>query len=193
MENENPATAKSSRNRNRVQIAAPADDSSTSNGTKRGVAFHRSSSIFRYPPAVWNEEEEEGEVEWDEDDIEIEESPVKDESTPPEVQHEADAICTIQSPVSLPTSRQPGDRLYIIICLLRLPPVRTTPGDPVESRRCFRLLLPFSLLYGFTPATENRRSLEGGDSLVLAHRDVSSSSPSGVFRFLSFCLGAGGP
>ncbi|EJD07492.1 uncharacterized protein FOMMEDRAFT_100753 [Fomitiporia mediterranea MF3/22] len=80
MDSINPAASKSSRTRNRVQISAPASDSNGGEDGKRGVAFHRSSSIFRYPPAVWNEEDEEGEGEWDEDDVEIEDAPVKDTS-----------------------------------------------------------------------------------------------------------------
>ncbi|THG96136.1 hypothetical protein EW145_g7835, partial [Phellinidium pouzarii] len=76
--NTNPAAAKSSRNRNRVVIAPTPD--SENNGEKRAVAFKRSSSIFRYPPAVWNEADEDADEEWDEDEIEIEEAVVKDET-----------------------------------------------------------------------------------------------------------------
>ena len=38
------------------------------------------SVVCRYPPAVWNEEdEEEAGEEWDEDDVDYEDAPVKDE------------------------------------------------------------------------------------------------------------------
>ncbi|KAL5513124.1 BUD14 [Sanghuangporus vaninii] len=93
----NPAASKSSRSRNRVQIDAPGGDASATNGSKRGVAFHRQSSIFRYPPAVWNEDEEEGEAEWSEDDVEIEDAPVKDVSTPTEEQNETNMIVDSES------------------------------------------------------------------------------------------------
>lgn len=69
--------SKSSKNRNRVQIDAP---DGSSDGAKRGVVFRPQSRIFRYPPAVWNEDDEDADAEWDENDIEIEESLVKDDT-----------------------------------------------------------------------------------------------------------------
>ncbi|KAH8110000.1 hypothetical protein DFH11DRAFT_1547893 [Phellopilus nigrolimitatus] len=77
MDSANPAAAKSTRNRNRVHIAPVPE---TDAGEKRAVAFRPSSSVFRYPPAVWNEEDEEADEEWDDDDIEVEDAPVKDET-----------------------------------------------------------------------------------------------------------------
>ncbi|TDL22496.1 hypothetical protein BD410DRAFT_860906 [Rickenella mellea] len=46
----------------------------------KAVAFTRNSNVFRYPPAVWNEEDEDGEDDWDEDDLEYDELVVKDEA-----------------------------------------------------------------------------------------------------------------
>ncbi|KAI5117770.1 hypothetical protein M0805_003589 [Coniferiporia weirii] len=85
----NPAAAKSSRNKNRVHITAPAD---SSNGEKRAVAFRPSSSVFRYPPAVWNEEDEDADEEWDEDDIEIEDALVKDETMDDDMNRDGDIV-----------------------------------------------------------------------------------------------------
>ena len=92
MDSTNPAASKSSRNRIRVQIDAPNGDGNAANGNKRGVAFHRQSSIFRYPPAVWNEDEEDGDGDWDEDEVEIEDAPVKDTSSTGEDLSEANMV-----------------------------------------------------------------------------------------------------
>lgn len=75
MDDTNPAASKSSRNRNRVAINAP-----DAIEGKRSVIFKRSSSVFRYPPAVWNEDEEDPDEEWTESDLEVEDAPIKDNS-----------------------------------------------------------------------------------------------------------------
>lgn len=75
--------------------------------------------------------------------------------------------------------------------------LRKRPAGELEgSRRSLRLLLPFNRLNGF--ALPMRRSFfddVGGEIGVRAHvvNDASSSSPSGLFRFLSFELEVGVP
>ena len=83
LDDTNPAASKSSRNRNRVAINAP-----DTIEEKRSVIFKRSSSVFRYPPAVWNEDEEEGDEEWTESDLEIEDAPIKDHSQEEDVEED---------------------------------------------------------------------------------------------------------
>lgn len=80
MEDKNAAAAKSSRPRTRVQFTgSTADGTATSNNVK----FKHSSAVFRYPPAVWNEDDEDADAEWDEDEVEVEEAFVKDETGQP--------------------------------------------------------------------------------------------------------------
>ena len=92
----------------------------------------------------------------------------------------------------------------MIIRLLCPCPGRRWPGpgeENEESRGAWRLLPPFSLLKGL-PAemrgpAEWRRPLDDEDGVmgVRAHvlYDALSSSPSGVFRFLSLDFGVAVP
>lgn len=77
MEDKNAAAAKSSRPRTRVQSAgSTAEGAATSNTAK----LKRSSAVFRYPFAVWNEDDGDADAELDEDEVEVEEAFVKDET-----------------------------------------------------------------------------------------------------------------
>ena len=80
MEDKNAAAAKSTRPRNRVQFTGSTPEGTN---TSNNVKFKHSSAVFRYPPAVWNEDDEDADAKWDEDDVEVEEQPVKDETGQP--------------------------------------------------------------------------------------------------------------
>lgn len=73
------AIERRTQSRNRVRLADDANEHDGSNGTGRRIAFRPNSCVFRYPPAVWNEEDEDADEEWDEDEVEYEDAPIKDD------------------------------------------------------------------------------------------------------------------